>query len=115
MAAVYDFGVEPLSVQAKHMFSERLNEALPGVPVGAWDLTRCEPVPVGVESPAAWMSGRESHADLYPVGLRPVHTFPANTFTQVLQNQNPLLEDFPALHNFELNFARIMYNVAILH
>ncbi len=115
MAAVYDFGVEPLSAQAKHMFSERLNEALPGVPVGAWDLTRCEPVPVGVANPAAWMSGRESHADLYPVGLRPVHTFPANTFTQVLQNQNLPLGNLPALQNFELNLARIIYSVAILH
>lgn len=115
MTAVYDFGLVPLSAQAKRLFSERLNKALPGVPVGAWDPTRCEPVPVGVANPAAWMGALESHEDLYPVGLRPVHTFPANTFTQVLQNQNPPLQTLPPLQNFELNLARIIYSVAILH
>lgn len=110
VAAVYDFGVAPASSRARRLFGENINNALPGVTADAWDAARCVPFPVGEANPAEWMRRQvASAADLYPVGLRPVHTFPGGTFSQVLRN--PVV---PETEDFRLDLAKVIFRVAIL-
>ena len=107
VSAVYDFGVVSLTPQAKQLFGEQMDNALPGVDAHAWD-ARFEPVGAGVGNPVEWMSRCRSDSELYPQKRRPVHTFPAHMFREKINDQDHPIQDFT------MDWANLIWTVAVL-
>ena len=95
-----------MTLAAKRRFGAHLLDGLPRVDPDTWVMNRCQPVPDGVADPYDWIRSRAHHSELYPVGLRPVHTFPKDIFTEISADVMPNIRDF------ELDLAEVMHHMA---
>lgn len=98
VAAVRDFGVEPMSTPAKRWFAQDLADSLPSVPPEEWEHNRHVPLVVqsmdspplgGILTPDAaseWVRNQDDESTLYLTSTAPVLTFSGVDLASRLHN-----------------------------
>lgn len=101
VAAVKDFGIEPMSTTAQRYFAQNLPDGLPGIPPAAWAQNRhtplapqtMDPPPLGgvltADAASEWILDQDHESTLYTTSTAPTISFSGVELATRLHNLPP--------------------------